>query len=307
MGRGRRIPAGRSFRFWCPCAPMPAMAGCPGPEQATDGGRIPTDPPWAADGKKTQNRQRRPDAAVRHTPRKDTQILPRSCPPPGGPRFQGRPSGRTIIGLSGSTITGIGPPVVATTPSSHREAMPYPDAHAPLAGAGNLSKLGWSVDPPKPSALVSSSWLARACTRGRARHGRAGVAREFAGPIGWVFAETGHAGSGKMRNWPARGLWNRLLFSSGLESDFLELVDCMGDQRKTYGEMACLWGSVKMYGEMRQACGCMGKPRYRMGRWPVYGMPLNRMGGRENVWESGAGIWGKSRGCVGTVDMEGAV
>ena len=44
LGRGLRIPASRSFRFWCPRAPTSAMAGCPGPEQATDGGRIPTDP-----------------------------------------------------------------------------------------------------------------------------------------------------------------------------------------------------------------------------------------------------------------------
>ena len=97
------------------------------------------------------------------------------------------------------------------------------------------------------------------------------------------------------------------LVSPDLDSGSLELVDCMADPRKTYGEMARLWGSAKTYGEMRQACGCMGKPRYRMGRWPVYGMPLNRMGGRENVWESGAGIWGKSRGCVGTADMEGSI
>ena len=43
---------------------------------------------------KIRNRQRRPDAAVRHTPGKDSQILPRSFPPPGGPQFQGQPSGR---------------------------------------------------------------------------------------------------------------------------------------------------------------------------------------------------------------------
>ena len=30
-------------------------------------------------------------------------------------------------------------------------------------------------------------------------------------------------------------------------------------------------------------------------------------GSRRNVWENGASIWGKSRGCVRTVDMEGAV
>ena len=73
---------------------MPAVVGCPGPEQATDDGRIPTDPPWTAGGGKTRNRQRRPDARTRHTSGKDVQILPRSCPPPGGPQFQGRPSDR---------------------------------------------------------------------------------------------------------------------------------------------------------------------------------------------------------------------
>ena len=63
---------------------------------------IPTDPLWTAGGKKTRNRQRRPDAtvrhrpdaAVRHTSGKDTQVPPRSCPPLGEPRFQGRPSGQ---------------------------------------------------------------------------------------------------------------------------------------------------------------------------------------------------------------------
>ena len=35
-----------------------------GLEQAACGGRIPTDPPWAAGGKKTRNRQHRPDARI---------------------------------------------------------------------------------------------------------------------------------------------------------------------------------------------------------------------------------------------------
>ena len=35
-------------------------------------GRIPTDPPWTAGGGKTRNRQRRPDATVRHTHGKGT-------------------------------------------------------------------------------------------------------------------------------------------------------------------------------------------------------------------------------------------
>ena len=29
-------------------------------------------------------------------------------------------------------------------------------------------------------------------------------------------------------------------------------------------------------------------------------------GSHGNVWENGAGIWGKPRGCVGTADMEGS-
>ena len=47
--------------------------------------RVLADPPWAAGGKKTRNRQRRPGAAVRHTPGKDSQIPPRGCPSPGCP------------------------------------------------------------------------------------------------------------------------------------------------------------------------------------------------------------------------------
>ena len=64
----------------------------------------------------------------------------------------------------------------------------------------------------------------------------------------------------------------------------------MADPRKPYGEMARLWGSAKTYGEMRQACDRMEKPRYHMGRRPVYGRPRNRMGSRENVWENASGM-----------------
>ena len=101
--------------------------------------------------------------------------------------------------------------------------------------------------------------------------------------------------------WLARDLRGRSLVSPDLGSDSLELADCMVDPRKTYGEMAWLWGSAKTYGEMRQACGRMGKPRYRMGRWPVYGKPWNRMGSRKNVWEmpqgmgNGVGVWEAAR------------
>ena len=69
-------------RFVLPAA---LLAFCP---------RFHADPPWAAGGKKIRNRQRRPDARVRHTPGKDTQIPPLSCPPPGGPQLQGQPSGQ---------------------------------------------------------------------------------------------------------------------------------------------------------------------------------------------------------------------
>ena len=81
------------------------------------------------------------------------------------------------------------------------------------------------------------------------------------------------------------------LVSSSLESNSLEFVDCMGIRGNrmgrwpgyggsgvVYGRMAGLWGSAMMYGEMRQACGRMGKPRYRMGRRPVRGRPQNGMG-----------------------------
>ena len=65
--------------------------------------------------------------------------------------------------------TGKQRPFLTSTTSSHSEATPYPDAHAPLVGAVNLSKLSWSVDPPKPSALVSS----KACPGKGCCHGRA--------------------------------------------------------------------------------------------------------------------------------------
>ena len=56
----------------------------------------------------------------------------------------GPPSG----GLAGS-----GPTVVAAMPSSsHREATPYPDAHTPLVGAGNLSELVGRVGLSGPAA-----------------------------------------------------------------------------------------------------------------------------------------------------------
>ena len=67
------------------------------------------------------------------------------------------------------------------------------------------------------------------------------------------------------------------------KANFKKIVNRMG-RWPGYGRMACLWGSAAMYGEMRQACGRMGKPRYRMGKWPVWeaaeshGEPRKRMG-----------------------------
>ena len=52
--------------------------------------------------------------------------------------------------------------------------------------------------------------------------------------------------------------------------------------RKPYGEMTSLWGSAVTYGEMRQACGCMGKPRYRMGRRPMCGEAAESHGERKS-------------------------
>ena len=63
---------------------------------------------------------------------------------------------------------------------------------------------------------------------------------------------------------------------------FLELADCMADPRKPYGEMTSLLGSAVTYGEMRQACGCMGKPRYRMGRRPMCGEAAESHGERKS-------------------------
>ena len=89
-----------------------------GSKQAEYAIRIPADPPWAAGGGKTRSRQRGHGAAVRHAPGKGTQMPPRSCPPPGGPRFQGRPSGRPANAGQ--------PPDVAASPS------PTPDRPTPL-------------------------------------------------------------------------------------------------------------------------------------------------------------------------------
>ena len=66
-------------------------------------------------------------------------------------------------------------------------------------------------------------------------------------------------------------LWNRNAGLGEIKVEFLELADCMADPRKPYGKMTNLWGSAATYGEMRQACGCMGKPRCRMGRRPMCG------------------------------------
>ena len=63
-----------------------------------------------------------------------------------------------------------------------------------------------------------------------------------------------------------------------------------------YGRMAGLWGSGVAYGEMRQACGRMGEPRYHMGRWPVWGAveshgkPRKRMGIRGAWGSAGRGL-----------------
>ena len=92
------------------------------------------------------------------------------------------------------------------------------------------------------------------------------------------------------------------------KANFKKIVNRMG-RWPGYGRMAGLWGSAKTYGEIRQACGRMGKPRYlwgdglrerplnrmgeprkRMGNG-LRGRPRNRMG--EPRWETcAAGIWG---------------
>ena len=56
---------------------------------------IPTDPPWTAGGRKTRNRQRRPDASSTYTHLEKTRkCSPRGCPPSGGSQLQGQPSGQ---------------------------------------------------------------------------------------------------------------------------------------------------------------------------------------------------------------------
>ena len=65
-------------------------------------------------------------------------------------------------------------------------------------------------------------------------------------------------------------------------------MDCMGDPRKTYGEMAGLWGSAKTYGETAIPYGEAAH---------VWGSRGIAWGSRENVWETpqgmgnGAGVW----------------
>ena len=102
-------------------------------------------------------------------------------------------------------------------------------------------------------------------------------------------------------NWPALGLldcnvgsgclldvvgWGFAgqdpLVSSSSKSIFLILRYCLADPRKPYVEMTSLWGSAVTYGEMRQACGCMGKPRYRMGRRPMCGEAVESHGERKS-------------------------
>ena len=58
------------------------------------------------------------------------------------------------------------------------------------------------------------------------------------------------AGSGHLLGMMVGDLRSRTLVSPKMDSDSLELVDCMADPRKTYGEMAWLWGSAVTYGEM---------------------------------------------------------
>ena len=50
-----------------------------------------------------------------------------------------------------------------------------------------------------------------------------------------------------------------------------------------YGRMAGLWGSAVMYGEMRQACG-------RMGKWPVWAA-VESHGGTAKTYGKCHGIW----------------
>ena len=70
---GQGSPAACACRWGLQGRTAQAGAG-KGPKQAAYAVWIPSDPPWTADGKKIRNRQRRPDAAVWYTPRKDAQI-----------------------------------------------------------------------------------------------------------------------------------------------------------------------------------------------------------------------------------------
>ena len=52
--------------------------------------------------------------------------------------------------------------------------------------------------------------------------------------------DAGNAGSGNLLGMMVGDLRGRSLVSPKMDSDSLELVDCMADPRKTYGEMAWL-------------------------------------------------------------------
>lgn len=90
-------------------------------------------------------------------------------------------------------------PTATQTSSPHREAMPYPDAHAPLVGAVNLSKLAGCVDLSGPAA-----------------------------GLGGFDALSGHAV-------PRQQATQETLVPSKPMSGFLELGGCMENPRKRMG------------------------------------------------------------------------
>ena len=113
-----------------------------------------------------------------------------------------------------------GPP-----PSPHREATPCP---CPLAGAGDLSELGWSVDLPKPSAPVSS----KACPRIDMPYAHActSIAMAVRVPLkmsAYVQEVPSSLPPSQVcvicATWPALNLRGRSLVSAKSVSDFLEL------------------------------------------------------------------------------------
>ena len=119
--------------------------------------------------------------------------------------------------------------------------------------------------------------------------------------VGWGFAETGPAGLVEfgVEFFGACGLHGRS--TETIWGDSLPMGICCGVWENGWPMGICqnVW-------EMRQACGRMGKPRYRMGRWPVCGRPQNRMGDPLKTYGEMRQAWERRRRMGGRQTAWGA-